>query len=320
MSDNPIVGIKEQQRRRRRINRMKTAIVWIITVWILVSMAACIILGIRVASLNRKMDKIYDYLTSSSGNAKDVVLSEEDYADLTGETISEGDITMNYETDSDNQVTDEETRKVYLTFDDGPSDNTDEILDILKENDVKATFFVVGKTDEHSRQMYKRIVEEGHTIALHSYSHKYSEIYSSVEKFDKDLDKLSKLIREETGVTTSYLRFPGGSSNQVSDVDMEDFIKLVTEEGYTYFDWNVVSGDATSQSYTAKDLINNVVSGVEKYQESIVLMHDASNKDSTVEALPKIIKKLKAEGYRMLPIDENTKIIQHVSVESVVNE
>lgn len=317
MSDNPIVGIKEQQRRRRRINRMKTAILWIITLWILLSMTACIVLSIRVASLNKKMNKIYDYLTTSSG---DVVMSEEDYADITGETLSEGDVTMNYNTDSDNQVVDAESRKVYLTFDDGPSDNTDEILDILKENDVKATFFVVGKTDEHSRQMYRRIVEEGHTIALHSYSHKYSEIYSSVEKYDKDLEKLSKLILEETGVTTHYLRFPGGSSNQVSDVDMEEFIKLVTDEGYTYYDWNVVSGDATSKSYSAKDLIDNVVSGVEHFQESIVLMHDASNKDSTVEALPKIIKKLKAEGYVMLPIDDNTKTIQHVSVESVVNE
>lgn len=317
MSDNPIVGIKEQQRRRRRINRMKTAILWIITLWILLSMTACIVLSIRVASLNKKMNKIYDYLTTSSG---DVVMSEEDYADITGETLSEGDVTMNYNTDSDNQVVDAESRKVYLTFDDGPSDNTDEILDILKEYDVKATFFVVGKTDEHSRQMYRRIVEEGHTIALHSYSHKYSEIYSSVEKYDKDLEKLSKLILEETGVTTHYLRFPGGSSNQVSDVDMEEFIKLVTDEGYTYYDWNVVSGDATSKSYSAKDLIDNVVSGVEHFQESMVLMHDASNKDSTVEALPKIIKKLKAEGYVMLPIDDNTKTIQHVSVESVVNE
>lgn len=317
MSDNPIVGIKEQQRRRRRINRMKTAILWIITLWILLSMTACIVLSIRVASLNKKMNKIYDYLTTSSG---DVVMSEEDYADITGETLSEGDVTMNYNTDSDNQVVNAESRKVYLTFDDGPSDNTDEILDILKEYDVKATFFVVGKTDEHSRQMYRRIVEEGHTIALHSYSHKYSEIYSSVEKYDKDLEKLSKLILEETGVTTHYLRFPGGSSNQVSDVDMEEFIKLVTDEGYTYYDWNVVSGDATSKSYSAKDLIDNVVSGVEHFQESMVLMHDASNKDSTVEALPKIIKKLKAEGYVMLPIDDNTKTIQHVSVESVVNE
>ncbi len=317
MSDNPIVGIKEQQRRRRRINRMKTAILWIITLWILLSMTACIVLSIRVASLNKKMNKIYDYLTTSSG---DVVMSEEDYADITGETLSEGDVTMNYNTDSDNQVVNAESRKVYLTFDDGPSDNTDEILDILKEYDVKATFFVVGKTDEHSRQMYRRIVEEGHTIALHSYSHKYSEIYSSVEKYDKDLEKLSKLIFEETGVTTHYMRFPGGSSNQVSDVDMEEFIKLVTDEGYTYYDWNVVSGDATSKSYSAKDLIDNVVSGVEHFQESMVLMHDASNKDSTVEALPKIIKKLKAEGYVMLPIDDNTKTIQHVSVESVVNE
>ncbi|MGN0170163.1 MAG: polysaccharide deacetylase family protein [Lachnospiraceae bacterium] len=317
MNDNPIVGIKEQQRRRRRINRIKSAILWFFLIWIIFTVTACVILGIRVASLNKKINKIYDYLTTSSSDAQ---ITEEDYADLTGELPVDEDEIRNYNTDSDNQVVDKDSRKVYLTFDDGPSDNTDEILDILKEYGIKATFFVVGKTDENSRQMYKRIVEEGHTIALHSYSHKYSEIYSSVEKFKNDLDKLNKLIREETGVNTYFLRFPGGSSNQVSDVDMKEFIKMATEEGYTYFDWNVVSGDATSGSYTAKDLVNNVVTGVENYQESIVLMHDASDKDSTVEALPKMIEKLKSEGYQMLPIDDDTKIIQHVSVESVVNE
>lgn len=317
MSDNPIVGIKEHQRRRRRINRLKKAIIWIITGWILLSMTACVFLGIRVASLNKKVNKIYDYLTSS---ASEVSISEEDYADLMEGSSEEGDVTKNYNVSSDNQVVDKDSRKVYLTFDDGPSDNTDEILDILKEWDVKATFFVVGKTDEHSKQMYRRIVEEGHTIALHSYSHKYSDIYSSVDNFDKDLEKLSKLIREETGVTTHFLRFPGGSSNQVSDVDMTEFIKLTSEEGYTYFDWNVASGDATSGSYSVQDLVDNVVTGVSNFQVSVVLMHDASDKDSTVEALPKIIKKLKAEGCQMLPIDDNTKIIQHVSVESVVNE
>lgn len=317
MSDNPIMGLKEQQRRRRRINRMKSFFVWTIVLWILISMITCIVLSVQIVSLNKRFNKLYDFISSSSGN---VVMSEEDFADLTGETKSEGDITIEYNTDSDNQAeVNNEDNVVYLTFDDGPSDYTDDILNILDEYNVKATFFVIGKTDEHSKEMYKRIVDDGHTIALHSYSHKYSKIYASLDAYQQDLDKLSDLVYDTTGVRSKYLRFPGGSSNQVSDVDMSEFIKLVTQEGYTYFDWNVVSGDATGTNYSAKELTDNVISGVEKYKTSIVLMHDSTSKKATVDALPDIIEKLQAEGYKILPIDDNTKVIQHVSVDSVVN-
>ncbi len=315
MSDNPIIGIKEQQKRRRRINRMKTALLWIIIGWVVFSMIACIILGVRVVSLNKKINKIYDYLTSASGNA---VMSYIDEQSVDEE--GNFDVPLVYSINKQELIDEDQAQKVYLTFDDGPSENTAKILDILKEYDVKATFFVVGRTDEYSKELYRRIVDEGHTIAIHSYSHKYSKIYASLDNFKKDITKLSDLIYDVTGVRTKYLRFPGGSSNGVSNIDMKEFIKLVDDEGYIYYDWNVVNGDATSKTYTVKQLYNNVMSGVKLHQNSVVLMHDAPNKKSTVEALPKVIKELQKKNYKILPIDENTKVIQHISVDSVVND
>ncbi|MBE5905939.1 MAG: polysaccharide deacetylase [Lachnospiraceae bacterium] len=316
MSDNPITGMREQQRRRQRINRMKSALLWIIILWMIGTMTACVVLGVRVFSLHKKIDKIYNYLTSSSGNA---VMTYLDNMSMTEESL-DTDAPIIYDMNKQELIDDEKAQKVYLTFDDGPSENTEQILDVLKKYKVKATFFVVGRTDEHSLEMYKRIVKEGHTLGLHSYSHKYSSIYKSLHNFKKDLKKLSDLVYDTTGVRAKYMRFPGGSSNQVSDISMKKFIELVTKEGYTYYDWNVVSGDATTIQYTPDELRENVISGVTKHQNSVVLMHDAPNKTSTVEALPKMIEELQAQEYQLLPIDENTKVIQHVSVEDVVND
>ncbi|MCR4956007.1 MAG: polysaccharide deacetylase [Lachnospiraceae bacterium] len=314
MSDNPIIGIKEQQRRRRRINRMKTTLIWILAGWMVLSFIAVIVLSCQVFSLNKRFNHLYEYITSSSGNT---VVEEAQDSDLVeiGDNFEDAPTIFDTEESTQNGE-----KRVYLTFDDGPSENTGEILDILKEKDVKATFFVVGRTDEKSKALYKRIVDEGHTIGLHSYSHKYSKIYSSLENYQLDLAKLDNLVYETTGFRTKFIRFPGGSSNKVSDVDMNDFIELVTQKGYVYFDWNVANGDATSNKYSPAELRKNVLKGVKYHNQSVVLMHDASNKNSTVESLPKLIDSLRKDGYELLPIDENTKPVQHVSVDSVVND
>lgn len=205
-------------------------------------------------------------------------------------------------------------RRVYLTFDDGPSSNTSRILDILAEYDVKATFFVVGKEEEQYQELYKRIVDEGHTLGMHSYSHKYDEIYQSVDSFAQDMSKLQEFLYETTGVWCRYCRFPGGSSNTVSKVDMYDLIAYLDEQDITYFDWNVASGDA-SNSYISKEaIISNCISTLQQYQESIILMHDASNKNTTVEALPALIEQIQAmDNTVIVPITEDTEPIQHIS-------
>ena len=124
------------------------------------------------------------------------------------------------DTDGDKEA---ETKRAYLTFDDGPSGNTGEILDILDANDVKATFFVVGRGDEYY-DTYRDIVGRGHTLALHSYTHDYDKIYASLDDFAEDIEELRNLLYDVTGVNCVYYRFPGGSSNTVSKVDMDTLI------------------------------------------------------------------------------------------------
>lgn len=206
----------------------------------------------------------------------------------------------------------ENRKKIYLTFDDGPSSNTDEILDILKAYDVKATFFVVGKTDEASRKAYRRIVEEGHTLGMHSYSHSYEDIYASEEDFQADMKKLQEYLYELTGVWPRFYRFPGGSSNTVSNIDMQKLADWLTDQGVTYFDWNVASGDAVSRELPAETLLANCLAGIRNQQSCVVLMHDAANKDTTVEALPEIISEIRLqEDAVFLPITDDTVPVQH---------
>lgn len=204
-------------------------------------------------------------------------------------------------------------RKVYLTFDDGPSMYTDDILDILDRYGIRATFFVVGKTDAHSREMYQRIVEDGHTLGMHSYSHVYRDIYSSVDAFTQDLEKLSDYLYEVTGVSCRFYRFPGGSSNTVSHVGIMDLIDVLNQRDIVYFDWNVMSGDAGSTKLTVDQLTENVLNHLDEYRTAVVLMHDSGDKPESVEALPVIIERILAmDNTVILPISDNTVVIQHV--------
>ena len=206
-------------------------------------------------------------------------------------------------------------RRVYLTFDDGPSAYTDDILDILDAYGVKATFFVVGK--KGYTEQYQRIVDEGHALGMHSYSHKYQEIYSSVDAYRQDMDKLHDYLYELTGVDCKIARFPGGSSNKkTSRVNMQELIRYLGEVGIQYYDWNVSSGDAAAVPIDAEQIADNVLDHVDRYNTVIVLMHDAAGKKSTVEALPTIIESiLQSENTVLLPITEDTIPIQHVKAQ-----
>ncbi|MFV0344015.1 MAG: polysaccharide deacetylase family protein [Anaerocolumna sp.] len=210
----------------------------------------------------------------------------------------------------DNLIAD---KKVYLTFDDGPSSYTDEILDILNEYNVKATFFVIGKTDEESVRLYKRIVEEGHTLGMHSFSHDYKYIYNSLEDFEKDFTKLRDLLYDTTGYFPTIFRFPGGSANGVSREDISVFIEYLNKESVVYYDWNVVNGDATGEPLTAKESYNNVLDGVKTHNRSIVLMHDTDKKESTIESLENILKTLLENNAKVLPLNDDVIPIQQVS-------
>ncbi len=206
-------------------------------------------------------------------------------------------------------------KKVYLTFDDGPSANTNEILDILNSYGAKATFFVNGKKESLYADYYQRIVDEGHTIAMHSYTHAYSEIYSSVDAFMADMVRLRDYIERLTGAVPDIYRFPGGSSNTITQIDILEFGRALAAEGIVYFDWNVSSNDASSVLKTAEEIYNSVISGVKKKDTPVVLMHDLQSKITTVEALPMILDYLLNNGYEVVALDSSVEPVQHVRLD-----
>ena len=202
----------------------------------------------------------------------------------------------------------------YLTFDDGPSENTEAILDILDYYNVKATFFVIYHKDMEEK--YKAIVNAGHTIALHSYSHEYSSVYAGEASFFDEMNRISDYIYEQTGVRTKLMRFPGGSSNTVSKKYSKGLMKVlkksVTERGYVYQDWNVDSCDAAKSRTPPEKLLSNVKNSIDNKKTVVVLMHDSGEKtETTVQALPEIIELFYEKGYTMDKMDMNTEQIHH---------
>lgn len=202
---------------------------------------------------------------------------------------------------------------IYLTFDDGPStDITPKILDILKEENVKATFFVLDYSVGSKREeLVKREIEEGHAIGLHGVSHKYKEIYKSLEEGISNFTNLNQKIKETTGVDTKIMRFPGGSSNTVSRFNkgiMTALSSAMLERGYKYYDWNVASGDSGDVK-TREAVYENVTKGFKKDRINMVLMHDFSGNKKTLEALRDIIRFGKENGYTFEKITEDTPMI-----------
>lgn len=208
------------------------------------------------------------------------------------------------------EVTNNTGKRAYLTFDDGPSDYTMELLDVLDEYDVKATFFVIGR-DETYYDCYREIVNRGHVLALHSYTHNYKQIYSSKDNFVKDIEELRKLLYDVTGVNAIYYRFPGGSSNSMSKVPMSELVAYVEEQGLVYFDWNALNQDAVSGCLTPEQLVDNIMQDAKNHNDVVILMHDLKERHTTIESIPLLIETLRKEGYEILPIDENTPLVRH---------
>ena len=202
-------------------------------------------------------------------------------------------------------------KTIYLTFDDGPSNTTPKILDILKEENVKATFFVINANEKYD-QYIKRAFDEGHTIGLHSYSHKYREIYESDKSYFNDLNLIEEKVEKITKVKPSIIRFPGGSSNTIGKKGFMKKLSIeVEDKGYTYFDWNIASNDTSRISSTR--IYNRIVNQLKKhnYNTNVILMHDFANNKKTVNALKNIIKYGKENGYRFDKITEWTPQIKH---------
>jgi len=309
MAVNESELLEQQRQRRKRINRMKTGIVMTIAIWMLASLVAIIILSVQVVKLNHQVSDIIENGVEPGGISSDTESDDESDENRFANIVTGIDTEDNFASEGD-------THYVYLTFNSVPGDNTEAILDVLAQYNVKATFFVVGSEEDGVSDIYRRIVNEGHTIGMHSYSNQYSLIYSSKDAFKKDYQKLSDYIYELTGTRSKYYRFPGGSGNEISNVNMAEFVNILNQEQITYFDWNVSAGDA-SNGYTTQDVLDNVLGGVSKYKTSVVLLHDGANKSTTVDALGSLIQSLKNQGVEILPIDEDTNVIQYIKAESV---
>lgn len=388
-------GNENKADRRKRVNRIKVAIIILFILFLVLPTIYCIMLGLQVNRLEQQVSELleihknYGITMNDSKNERYAYAAEKDVSEIKEDEPEEAidmhvvldsedalDTEATLEAESDERMTNQESlmdkspdkegiekkedtdeidvientediedtkdtkdtqdtdneekvektkekqgkyvgKKVYITFDDGPSVYTNEILDILEQYNVKATFFVTGKEDDYSKEIYRRIVNDGHTLGMHSYSHVYKKIYNSVEDFDKDFTKLRKLLYDTTGYMPSIFRFPGGSDNLVNKNGMEDFIRYLNKASIVYFDWNVVNGDATGYQYTKKQLIRNVLSGVDNKKVSIVLMHDSSTKGKTVESLPDLLEKLIKENAEILPLNEEVSPIQMIKADTI---
>lgn len=200
-------------------------------------------------------------------------------------------------------------RTVYLTFDDGPSYLTPQVLDILDRYQIKATFFVTYTDKPEIVPYYNEIVRRGHTIGIHTASHEYEQIYSSMDAFVADFDKIYNYVRDLTGVSCQLYRFPGGSTTGLNLGIREQIKAWLQQRGIVYHDWNVVNGDGAT--VTADEAYHNVVDNIVQRTHPIVLMHDGVKKETTVEALPRIIETLQSWGFTFAPLDPTVEPIHH---------
>ena len=203
---------------------------------------------------------------------------------------------------------------IYLTFDDGPTlDSTPRILDILEKRNIKATFFVLHYGDANEK-FIKREQKDGHTIALHGYTHTYSEVYASADSCIENFRKIQTQVKNSTGITSNIIRFPGGSSNTISRKYCQGVMTVlsqrVVEEGFRYFDWNVDSDDA-GHAKTSQDIYRNVTSGIKEHRSNVVLMHDFGGNYKTIDALDSIIDFGIENGYVFRPITDETPMVTH---------
>lgn len=342
--------LEYRSNRRRQRNRKKKLMMGLIAVLIAIPTILCTVMVVKAFFLKEKVDDILDkkdeyentteYKGENGSNIAEV--STDNQSEI--QTTSDGQTIENQNTEqqtaesqsgeetTEEQTTEEQTTQeqattkpvvdplpdgkyAYLTFDDGPSSNTYPILDILDNYGVKATFFVNGHTGSAMEERYKAIVDRGHAIGIHTYTHDYDNVYGGLDKFQQEIESLRKYILDVTGTDTTLFRFPGGSSNTIAD-DIKPYITWLNENGYSYWDWNSSSGDATSKKPTAAEIVENcMVQADAGYKNLVILMHDLTPKDTTVEALPALIEALQVRGYQIIAISDRSTPVQHRKVQ-----
>ena len=193
-----------------------------------------------------------------------------------------------------------DNKRAFITFDDGPSDNTNQILDILKEKNIKATFFVLGSNVEKKPELVKRIYDEGHFISNHGYSHVYSTIYQSPESVLDEYNKCNQAVRDAIGeqeYNSHLFRFPGGLVGGKYEDIKNQANELLMKNDILHVDWNALNGDAETQTPSVEYEMQKIQETTGQKKSVVILMHDAEAKKVTVEALPQIIDYLTSQGY-----------------------
>ena len=248
--------------------------------------------------------------TASSGNDSVIAAESAVQESSVQETIPDRSGFAVDPAKTDWNYADPDVKTIYLTFDDGPSSNTQNILDILDRYGVKATFFVTAENPEYQDYM-KTEFDKGHTVGLHTYSHDYEAVYASADAYFSDLQKIGDIVKSEIGFVPCFIRFPGGSSNEISKKYsagiMTELAKDVQDNGYQYWDWNASSGDGADE--TAEQTVANATSYAS--QNIVLLMHDSANKDTTVAALPQVIEYYKNQGYTFRALDRTSTVVHH---------
>ena len=193
-----------------------------------------------------------------------------------------------------------DTKRVFLTFDDGPSKTvTPLILDLLKKENIKATFFVLGYNAERNPEILKRVYAEGHYIANHGYSHKYNEIYNSVDTVIYEYNKTEQCIKnalDNQNYNSRVFRFPGGSVGGKYNQIKQEAKEVLKQNNVAFLDWNALSNDSAG-AHTKEDIMDNITKTVGEKNNVVILMHDASDKILTYETLQDVINFLKNKGY-----------------------
>ncbi|MCI2062135.1 MAG: polysaccharide deacetylase family protein [Eubacteriaceae bacterium] len=197
-------------------------------------------------------------------------------------------------------------KTVFLTFDDGPSANiTPKLLKLLRDNDVHATFFLIGYEAKDNEDLVKEAYKDGNTIGIHTYTHEYTTIYANEDAFFADFDKTEKLLKKITGKQPTVCRMPGGSVNGYCSLSLSrTIVKKLRARGYKCTDWNVSFGDSSLTDTTVKTMYHRVVRDIKPYTYPVILAHDSEQKETSYETAKKLIKYFKAKHYAFSTIDK----------------
>ena len=313
---------RARRRRKKRIKRLQRRLVFL-CLFIVVGVIGISVLT-KAITANTKSDakassskttasektttkEVSGKITADNQDAADDKAADDNTEPVT-DTRSDFAVAPGVAVGSDSQT---EEKVVYLTFDDGPSVNTQAVLDILDRYQAKATFFVTGINPDYAN-MIKVAYDKGNTIGLHTMTHHYEILYASTDAYFSDLDQIGQVVKQQIGYVPAFIRFPGGSSNTVSANYTSGIMSALAPEvlnrGYQYYDWNASCGDG-SNDVTVESLIATAIGCQDN--NIVLLLHDATGKEKTVQALPQIIEHYQGLGYTFKALDRASYDAHH---------